>query len=48
MSRNGTDDREFLIYPLTYSNKWAYLQLVTVSVYGNSPLKSHEQDHLNF
>ena len=28
--REGTRDREFLIYPLIYSNKLAYLQLISV------------------
>ena len=41
-------DREFLIYLLIYSNKLAYLQLITVLVYGNSSPKNHEQDYLNF
>ena len=46
--REGTKDRKFLIYLLIDSNKLAYLQLLTVLVYGNSPAKSHEQDYLNF
>ena len=48
IAREGTEDREFFIYPLTYSNKLAYLHLTTALVYGNSPPKSHEQDYLNF
>ena len=44
LARDGTEDREFFIDSLTYTNKLAYLQPVTV--YGNSPLKSHEQDCL--
>ena len=40
MAREGTEDREFLIYSLIYSNKLAYLQLITVLVCRNSPLKS--------
>ena len=28
MSRKGTEDREFLINPLIYSEKLAYLQLI--------------------
>ena len=48
MAREGTGDREFLIYSLIYLNKLAYLQLITVLVYGNSPPKSHEQGYLNF
>ena len=43
MERKGTGDCEFLIYPLIYSNKSAYLQLITVLVY---PPKIHEQDYL--
>ena len=35
----GTGDRGFLIYSLIYSNKLAYLHLITVLVYGNSPPK---------
>ena len=41
MVRERTGDREFLIYSLTHSNKLASLQLITLPVYGNSPLKSH-------
>ena len=48
MAREGAGDREILIYLLIYSNKLAYLQLVTVLVYGSSFPKSHEQDYLNF
>ena len=40
MAREGTEDREFFIYSLIYSNKLAYLQLITVLVCRNSPLKS--------
>ena len=47
MAREGTEDREFLIYSLIYSNKLAYLQLITVLIYGNSPPKSHEKGYLN-
>ena len=47
MARKGTGDREFLKYSLIYSNKLAYLQLITVLVYGNSPPKSHERGYLN-
>ena len=36
----GAGDREFLIYLLIYSNKLAYLQLITVLVYRSSPPKS--------
>ena len=43
MVRKGTGDREFFIYSLIYSNKSAYLELITVSVYGNSLPKSHER-----
>ena len=39
---------EFLIYLLIYSEKLAYLQVITVLVYGSSPLKSHERGYLNF
>ena len=45
MAREDTGDREFLIYQLIYSNKLAYLQLITVLVVGNSPPKSHEQGY---
>ena len=48
MARGETGDREFLIYLLIYSNKLAYLQLITVLVYGSSRPKSHEQGYLNF
>ena len=48
MAREGAGDREFSIHQLIYSNELAYLQLITVLVYGNSPLKSHEQGYLNF
>ena len=47
MAREKTEDRDFLIYSLIYSNKLAYLQLITVLVYGNSPPKSHEKGYLN-
>ena len=48
MAREGAGDLEILIYLLIYSNKLAYLQLITVFVCGNSSPKSHEQDYLNF
>ena len=48
MVREGTDHREFLIYIMILPNKLAYLQLITVLVYGSSPLESHEQGYLNF
>ena len=50
MARKGTENGEILIYLLIYSNKLAYLQLITLLVYGNSPPKSHEQqqDYLTF
>ena len=47
MAREGIGAREFLIDLFIYSSKLAYLQLITVLVYGNSPLKSHEKDYLN-
>ena len=47
MAREGTEDREFFIYSLIYSNKLAYLQLITVLVYGNSLPKSQEKGYLN-
>ena len=34
--------------PIDISNKLAYLQLITVSVYGNGSPKRHVQDYLNF
>ena len=39
----GAKDRQFLLYLLIYSNELAYLQLLTILVYGSSPPKSHEQ-----
>ena len=48
MAREGAEDCKCLIYLLIYSNKLAYLQLITVFVYGTSPPKSHEQGYLNF
>ena len=48
MAREGVRDPEFLIYLLIYLKKLAYLQLITVLVYGNSSPKSHEQVYLNF
>ena len=48
MAREGDGDFEFLIHLLIYSNKLAYLQLITVLVYRSSPPKSHEQGYLNF
>ena len=47
MAREGTGDREFLKYSLIYSNKLAYLQIIIVLIYGNSPPKSHEKGYLN-
>ena len=41
-------DREFLIYLLINWNSLAYLQLITVLVYGRSPPKNLEQGYLNF
>ena len=48
MAGEGAKDREFFIYLLIYSNKLAYLQLITVLDYGSSPPKSHKQRYLNF
>ena len=48
VAHERVEDREILIYLLIYSNKLAYLQPITVLVYGNSSPKSHEQDYLNF
>ena len=47
MARGGTRDCEFLIFSLIYSNKLAYLQLITVLVYENSPPRSHEKGYLS-
>ena len=47
MAYEGAADCEILIYLLIYLNKSAYMQLITVLVYGNSSPKSHEQDYLN-
>ena len=45
----GPEAVNFLyLYLRMYSNKLAYLQLITVLVYGSSPSKSHEQSYLNF
>ena len=46
MARKGAGHHEFLIYLLIYSNKLAYLQLVTALVCWESPAKSHEQGYL--
>ena len=43
----GAGDREFLIYLLIYSNKLAYLQLITI-FFIEAVLQSHEQGYLNF
>ena len=48
MAHGGAGDREFLIYLLIYSNKLAYLTVITVLVYVSSPSKSHEQGYLDF
>ena len=45
MALEGTGDSEFFKYSLIYLNKLAYLQLITVSVYGNSPTKSRESGY---
>ena len=47
MTHEGTGDHKFLIYSSIYSNKLAYLQLIKVLVYGNSPPKSDEKSYLN-
>ena len=47
MASEGTGDREFLIYSIIYSNKLAYLQLITVLFYEHSLPKSDEKDYLN-
>ena len=43
----GTRGCEFLISLFLISSKLAYLQIITVLVYGSSPPKSHEQNYLN-
>ena len=48
MAHEGGGDCGFLIYLLIYSNKLAYLQLVTVLVYRSNPPKGHEKGYLNF
>ena len=48
MAREGTGDRDFFIRLLIYSNKLAYLHVITVLFYGNSPLKNQEEGYLNF
>ena len=40
IAREVAGDRGFLISLLIYSNKLAYLQLITVLVYRSSPPKS--------
>ena len=47
MTRKGTRGREFFIYLLIYSSTLAYLKLLTVLVYGNSPPESHKKGYLN-
>ena len=47
MVSEGAVNRQVFIYLLIYSNKLAYLQLITVLVYRSSPPKSHEQGYLN-
>ena len=46
MTRKGTGKREFFIYLLIYSSTLAYLQLLTVLVYGNSPPESQKKGYL--
>ena len=48
MSREETEEREFLIYLMIYSNKFPCLQLIKILACGGSPPKSHEQGYLNF
>ena len=48
IAREGAEEREFLMYLFIYSNKFPYLRLITISVCGSSPPKSHEQGYLNF
>ena len=48
MALEGAWNREFIIYSLVYSNKLAYLQLITALVHGNSPpKKGHKKGYLN-
>ena len=47
MAREEAGDSGFFIYSLIYSNKLAYLQVITVLVYENSPPKCHEKSYLN-
>ena len=47
MVSEGALNRQVFIYLLIYSNKLAYLQLITDLVYRSSPPKSHEQGYLN-
>ena len=47
MVQEGAEGHELLIYLLIYSNKLAYLQLMTVLSYGSSPPQSPEQINLN-
>ena len=48
MTREGCGNCGFFIFLSIYSNKLAYLQLITVLVERSSPPKSHEQGYLNF
>ena len=48
MAREGSEEPEYLIYLLIYSNKFPYLQIIKILVCGGSPPKSHEQGYLNF
>ena len=48
MAREGAGDHKFLIYLLIYSNRLAYLELITVLAYRSSLPKNHEQGYLNF
>ena len=48
MARQGTEESEFFIYLLIYSNKFPSLQLIINLVCGSSPPKSHEEGYLKF
>ena len=47
MAPQKTRGREILISLFLISRKLAYLQIITVLVYGSSSPKSHEQNYLN-
>ena len=47
MRPEGTRSCEFLISLFLISSKLAYLQIITVLVYGTTPPKCYEQNYIN-